>query len=149
LKFSVILLALAGLIGYASSSKAPAQESEAAKSLDIPAGRGLVYLCRTGKAIGAGNSIEVKVNGQPAGGTGPSMFFRWALKPGSYNFYSSTSESSATVALQVEAGKVYFVEQIARLGVNSGRVSMNEVDQQKGESMIQSMQLLVSAYSPE
>jgi hypothetical protein len=74
-----------------------------------------VYLYRTGKAVGAAGTIEVKVNGQAAGGTGPSTFFRWELKPGTYTFYSITGEASATVALQVEVGKVYFIEQSARI----------------------------------
>jgi hypothetical protein len=49
----------------------------------------------------------------------------------------------------VEAGKVYFIEQSARLGFDSGRVNMKEVDEEKGKSMVRNMKLLVSAYVPE
>lgn len=144
-----LIFALAALAGCAKTSKAPAMDSEAAKSFEAPADRGVVYLYRTGKAIGAAGTIEVKVNGQAAGGTGPSTFFRWELKPETYTFYSITGEASATVALQVEPGKVYFIEQSARMGISSGRVNMKEVDTKKGKSMVTNMKLLVSAYVPD
>jgi len=144
-----LIVALAALAGCAKTSKAPTEESEAAKSFVAPADRGVVFLYRTGKTVGAAGTIEVKVNGQTAGGTGPSTFFRWELKPGSYTFYSITGEASATVALQVEAGQIYFIEQSARMGISSGRVNMKEVDAQKGQSMVANMKLLVSAYVPE
>ena len=144
-----VLFFVVALAGCAKTSKAPAEVSDAAKSFEAPADRGLVFLYRTGKAVGAGNAIEVKVNGVTAGGTGPSTFFRWELKPGPYTFHSSTKEASATVSLEVKAGKTYFIEQNARLGFDSGRVNMKEVDEEKGMSMVRTMELLVSAYVPD
>lgn len=142
-------LVIATLAGCAKTSKAPAGASDAAKSFAAPADKGLVFLYRTGKFVGSANAIEVKVNGQTAGGTGPGTFFRWELKPGAYTFHSSTTEASATVALDVQAGQVYFIEQSARLGFDSGRVNMVEVDAGKGEAEVMGKKLLVSAYVPE
>lgn len=144
-----LLIAIVALSGCAKTSKAPAEQHEAAMAFEVPDDRGVVYLYRSGKAIGAAGTIEVKVNGQTAGGTGPSTFFRWELKPGSYTFYSITGEASATVALEVDAGQIYFIQQDARMGLNSGRVNMKEVDEKTGMGYVQNMKMLVSAYVPE
>lgn len=146
----IMLLAAALLVAAcANVSKAPAESSEAAKSYQAPADRGSVYLYRTGRAVGAAGQLSVKVNGMDAGGTGPGSFFKWDLKPGTYTFLSSTAESSATVQLEVKAGEVYFIRQDARLGLGSGRVTMNEVDAKKGMDEVKSCKLLVSSYIPE
>jgi hypothetical protein len=54
----------------ASTSKAPSEASDAAKSFEAVEDRGVVYLYRKGKAVGAGVSTQIKVNGFDAGGTG-------------------------------------------------------------------------------
>jgi len=137
------------LTSCASVSKAPSEHSEAAKAFEAPAGRGVVYLYRKGRAVGAALSTQIKINGQDAGGTGPGTFFRWELRPGAYTFLASTSESSATVELQVEAGKLYFIEQREKLGLQQGRVSLNIEDGQTGSSAVSGLSLLVSAYIPD
>ena len=139
----------ATLSGCATTSTASIEESEAAKSFEAPADRGTVFLYRTGRAVGAASAIEVQVNGQAAGGTGPGTFFRWDLKPGTHSFYSRSGESSATIALTVEAGSIYYIQQDARLGLDQGRVTMKEVDAATGMNAIMSMKMLVSAYVPE
>jgi hypothetical protein len=147
---SLLLIASSAVLGgCASSSTVSVEESEAAKSFEAPEDRGVVFLYRTGRALGAANAIEVQVNGQAAGGTGPGTFFRWELKPGTHTFYSRTGESSATVAIDVQAGNVYFIQQDARLGLEQGRVSLKEVDAATGKDAIKSMKMLVSAYVPE
>jgi hypothetical protein len=146
---SLVLIASTIFAGCASTSTLSLEESEAAKSFEAPEDRGVVFLYRTGRALGAANAIEVEVNGQAAGGTGPGTFFRWDLKPGTHSFYSRTGESSATVAIDVKAGQVYFIQQDARLGLEQGRVTLREVDAATGQDAIKSMKMLVSAYVPE
>ena len=133
----------------ASTSKAPESKSNEAKTFEAPVDRGTVFLYRTGRAVGAAGQLNVKVNSLDAGGTGPGTFFRWDLKPGIYTFSSSTGESSAVIQLDVKAGQVYFVRQDARMGIDSGRVTMKEVDENKGESEVKNCKLLVSAYVPD
>ena len=70
----------AALIGCATTSTVSVEESEAAKSFEPLPDRGTVFLYRSGRAVGAASSIEVRVNTQTAGGTGPGTFFRWDLK---------------------------------------------------------------------
>lgn len=154
MKFKIVLylniFALLPLIfSCASTSKATSDKSEEAKTFSISDDRGTVFLYRTGRAVGAAGQLGVQVNSKDAGGTGPGTFFRWDLKPGTYTFSSSTGESSAVVQLEVSAGKMYFLRQDARIGLNNGRVTMQEVDSKKGESEIKNCKLLVSSYVPE
>ena len=91
----------------------------------------------------------VKINSVDAGGTGPGTFFKWDLKPGTYTFSSSTGESSAVVQIDVKAGQVIFIRQDARMGIDNGRVTLKEVDTNKGQKEVTSCKLLVSSYIPE
>ena len=142
LAFSAILF----VNSCASTSKAGDDQSAEAKKFEKPNDKGVVYLYRTGRAVGAAGSIEAKVNGIDAGGTGPGTFFRWELSPGTYSFSSSTSESSAVVEVDVKANEHYFIRQDARLGISSGRVTMVIQDESTGMSAVKNCQLLVSAY---
>jgi len=142
LAFSAILFANS----CASTSKAGKDQSAQAKKFEIPSNKGVVYLYRTGRAVGAAGSLQVKINGIDAGGTGPGTFFRWELTPGTYSFSTSTSESSAVIEVEVEANEHYFLRQDARLGISSGRVTMVIQDESTGMSAVKNCQLLVSAY---
>lgn len=144
LLFSVLIVG-----GCASVSKAPSEQSKEAKSFTPPAGRGSVYLYRTGRMVGAAGQLSVKVNGKEAGGTGPGTFFKWDFTPGMYTFLSSTSESSATAQVEVTAGKVYFLRQDARMGISSGRVTIKKMDEHKGMKEVQDCKLLISSYVPD
>ena len=148
LNFILISVGLLSL-GCASTSKASAESSQEAKSFGTAEGKGTVYLYRTGRVVGAAGQLTVRVNGNVAGGTGPGTFFKWDLKPGTYTFTSTTGESSAVVQLNVIAGQVYYVRQDARIGLDTGRVSMKEVDSKKGQKEVSGCKLLVSAYVPE
>lgn len=149
LHFLLVISILILSYGCASTSKAPGEKSEKAKSFEAPENKGSVFLYRTGRAVGAAGQLSVKVNGKDAGGTGPGTFFRWDLSPGTYTFLSSTEESSAVVQLEVKSGEVYFIRQDARMGVSNGRVTMKEVDSSKGINEVKSCKLLVSSYIPD
>ena len=147
--FCLLVLIVPVVFGCAGTSNAPAEDMEAAMLFEAVDDKGVVYLYRLGRMVAAANVSIVKVNSLEAGGTGPGTFFRWELKPGTYSFSASTGESSKTVQLQVEAGKLYFIEQNIRMGINEGRVQLKEVDEATGKKNIQGKKLLVSAYIPE
>ena len=149
LQLMTVVFTIFMAVSCASTSKAPQTHSDEAKTFNAPADRGRVYLYRTGRVVGAAVQHSVKINGKDAGGTGPGTFFKWDLKPGTYTFRSATGESSAVVQLEVEAGKVYFLRQDARLGIDKGRVTLKEVSRHKGENEIKDCKLLVSSYLPE
>jgi hypothetical protein len=136
------------LIAYscASTSKATDDKSTAAKEFKKHPSKGIVYLYRPGRFVGAAASSQIKINGTDAGGTGPGTFFRWELTPGTYAFSAFTTESSTVIEVDVEANQHYFIRQDERLGLSSGRITMVLQDEAKGMKGVESCKLLVSAY---
>ncbi len=130
----------------ASTSKAPEIKSNEAKEFKTVHDKGVVYLYRPGRAVGAATQTQIKVNGSDAGGTGPGTFFKWELEPDTYTFSCYTPESSAVVELDVKPGKQYFLRQDTRLGVGSGRVTLKEVDEKTGKEAVKGYKLLHSTY---
>jgi hypothetical protein len=149
LSFALLLIALPALFSCASTSKAPAELDAAAKSYSAPADKGVVYLYRLGRAVGAATTTQIRVNSVDAGGTGPGTFFTWELKPGRYTFSANTTESSQTIQLEVEAGKVYFIEQIERIGLAGGRIQLEQRDEATGKKNVSKLKMIVSSYVPE
>ena len=130
----------------ASTSKASGEKSTAAKQFETHPEKGVVYLYRPGRAVGAAASSQIKINGIDAGGTGPGTFFRWELTPGTYAFSAFTTESSTVIEVDVKANEHYFIRQDERLGLSSGRVTMVVQDEATGMSGVNNCKLLVSAY---
>ena len=135
------------IISCASTSTASIEKDEKAKSFETISNKGVVYLYRPGRALGAAGQTQVKINGLDAGGTGPGTFFRWELTPAEYVFSCKTPESSAAVELNVESGKLYFLMQNEHLGVSSGRVSLKEVNEKEGMKAVNNSKLLISTYT--
>ncbi len=146
---ALIAVAIFMFSGCASTSGASTEKSEVAKQFKKVEDKGVVYLYRPGRAVGAAVSSQIKVNGQNAGGTGPGTFFRWELKPGTYVFSAASTESSAAVELDVKAGEHYFLMQNEHIGLSSGRVSLKEVDEPTGMKAVKGSKLLVSTYVPD
>ena len=140
------LLAILMVNSCASTSKATEDSSQAAKQFEKHPEKGVVYLYRPGRAVGAAASSQIKINGIDAGGTGPGTFFRWELTPGNYAFSAFTTESSAVVEVDVKAGEHYFIRQDERLGISSGRVTVVIQDEATGKAGVNNCKLLVSAY---
>lgn len=143
----IILLAFL-LANCAGVSKASEENSAAAKTFEPVSDKGVVFLYRPGKFVASAVQTPIKVNGQDAGGTGPGTFFRWELPPGTYTFLASTQGTSRVVELNVTAGKVYYIEQDEKIGVQDTRVTMKEVDARKAQGVIKRGNLLVSAWKP-
>ena len=135
-------------VACANVSTAPTESDTAAKNFEPAEGQGAVYLYRPARAMGAAMQMQVTVNGDFAGGTGPGTYFRFDLPPGLYTFMSSSPESSATKQLQVEDGQIYFIEQRTQIGLQSARVTMRQVDTATGMAGVRAARLLVSGYRP-
>ena len=142
----LVLMGLLYLSSCASTTKATEDRSAEAKKFEKHPEKGVVYLYRPGRAVGAAASTQIRINGVDAGGTGPGTFFRWELDPGTYAFSAFTTESSRVVELEVKANEHYFIRQDERLGLNSGRVTMVIQDEATGMAGVKNCKLLVSAY---
>lgn len=145
LGLSIVLLMFV-FTSCASTSKATSDKDEAAKEFNTNTDKGIVYLYRPGRMVGAAGQTQIKINGQDAGGSGPGTYFRWELEPGTYTFSCYTSESSAVVELDVKPNKLYFLRQDTRIGINSGRVTLKEVDESTGKDAVKGYKLLISTY---
>ena len=112
--------------------------------------KGIVYLYRPGKAVGAALKTQIRVNGQEAGGTSNNSYFKWELEPGRYTFSSYTRESSPVVEIQVEANQHYFIKQEEKLGLTEGgRVTLKQEDEKKGMKAVKKCKKkLISTYQP-
>ncbi len=130
----------------AATAKSSSEKDQAAKEFITNIDKGIIYLYRPGRAVGAGVQTQIKINGLDAGGTGPSTYFKWDLDPGSYVFSCYTSESSAAVELEVKANELYFLRQDTRLGLSSGRVTLKEVDESTGKAAVKKYKLLISTF---
>ncbi len=148
--FVIVSLAIAATVyGCASTSKADTDKSDAAKQFEVPEGKGVVYMYRRGRAFGAAVQYQVKIDGMDAGGSGPGTFFRWELNPGTYTFASNSSESSAVIELDVEAGEMYFIEQNGKIGLNDARMKLDLRSDKEGIREVKGCKLLVSSYNPK
>ena len=146
LVFITVLVISLMTISCASTSKATEDKSTAAKQFEKNPEKGVVYVYRPGRAVGAAAQSQIRINGIDAGGTGPGTFFRWELSPGTYAFSAFTTESSAIIEIEVEANEHYFIRQDERIGLASGRVTMVVQDEATGMAGVNSCKLLVSAY---
>ncbi len=146
--YIILALLLPIFIACAGTSKASQEKSDEAKQFSKLADKGIVYLYRPGRAVGAATQTQIKVNGLDAGGTGPGTFFKWELTPGTYTFSCYTNESSAVVELNVKANNHYFLRQDTRLGLTSGgRVTLKEENESTGIKNIAGYKLLLSTYN--
>ena len=59
------------------------------------------------------------------------------------------SISSVATDKKIKTGGIYFLRQDARIGLDSGRVTLVEVDDRKGKNEVKNCKLLVSAYVPD
>lgn len=148
--FVAVSVALASVVmSCASTSKADSDKSESAKQFEVPAGKGVVYMYRRGRAYGAAVQYQVKIDGIEAGGSGPGTFFRWEMNPGKYTFASNSSESSAVIELDVEAGNMYFIEQNGKIGLSDSRMKLDQRSEKEGMREVKGCKLLVSSYNPK
>lgn len=133
-------------ISCASTSKATEEKSTSAKKFEKHPEKGVVYLYRPGRAVGAAVSTQIRVNGLDAGGTGPGTFLRWELTPDIYTFSCFSSESSAVVEIDVKEDEHYFLRQDERIGIAGGRVTLVEQNESTGMEAVNKCKLLVSSY---
>jgi len=109
--------------------------------------KGIVYLYRVGRAVGAIVKTQIKIDGKDAGGLGNNSYFEWDLEPGSYIFTCFTKESSPAIEIDVKPNEKYYIRQDQRIGLtNGGRVTLKEVSESKGLQEMRKAKKLISSY---
>lgn len=85
----------------------PSQKEIADKKMEPVAGKAVVYIVQN--AIGT-YQAGLLLDGKDRIVTWPDTYYRWETSPGAHSIRSSEPNLSARIQLQLEAGKVYFVE---------------------------------------
>jgi pyruvate/2-oxoglutarate dehydrogenase complex dihydrolipoamide acyltransferase (E2) component len=96
-----------------------------------PAEKGLVYVVRPSDS---GSRIQTRlgVNGMWVGANNGNNYFFVTLDPGLYYFCSQGQDRSA-LALNVERGKTYYLQQTVTTGMTRSRSSLDIVTDQLGQ----------------
>ena len=136
--------------GCTKSAKVPVTTGNETMQFTAPEGKGAVYLYRSSKALLPEQQFKIRINGRDAGKCGPGAYFKLELKPGTYTITSSSTESTATVRIEVETGRLYFYKQVVRMGLaKGGRIFIEEVDMVEAKKEISGLKQLANAYSPD
>jgi pyruvate/2-oxoglutarate dehydrogenase complex dihydrolipoamide acyltransferase (E2) component len=96
-----------------------------------PADKALVYVVRP---TNSGSRIQTRlgINGMWVGANNGNNYFFVTLDPGLYYFCSQGQDRSA-LALNVEAGKTYYLQQTVTTGMTRSRSSLDIVTDQSGQ----------------
>ena len=98
---------------------------------DAPADKALVYVVRPTMM---GNKIQTKlaVDGHWVGVNRGDNYFFFTLDPGTH-YFCSQAENRSVLAMKVEAGKTYYLQQKITMGFMKARNKLVEVEPAKGK----------------
>lgn len=110
-----------------------------AKTFSTEAGKAHIYLYRH-ETYGAAIRMPVSLDGRIAGDTGPKTYFLWRVSPGKHEIASHT-ENTATLTIDAEAGRNYYVWQEVKMGMWAARSQLHEVDAERGQKDVNQCKL--------
>jgi hypothetical protein len=144
LLLSFIILALNTFLlnAHAEVPLAKPREDRQAKQASPPAGHALIYIFRD-EDPAAEATVPVMLDGHRIGETGPRTFMLATVTPGMH-FVISGDKIIATLRLQCEPGKTYFISQRALIGVYPVRTELYEVDGVVGRKAIDQSRLVAT-----
>ena len=121
----VFFVTLALLVAACAQIQIPESPQEIeAKKMKPVAGKAVVYIAQNALS---NYSAGLRFDDGTQITTGPGTFYRWVTTPGTHTIKSSEGNLSASIKLQVEAGKIYFVQH----SVSGVRGSTTDADLQK------------------
>jgi hypothetical protein len=139
--FAVALLACACA---ATVQRAPQAADEHAKRFAPAPGHANLYIYRPDQFTLSAQAYNVNINGNAFGSTGAGTYlFAELSAPGTYTI-DSQSEVPAPVVLQVEPNKNYFFRQDVAFGTNTGRSTLQPVDEATGREGVGATERLVT-----
>ncbi|HWM42282.1 MAG TPA: DUF2846 domain-containing protein [Burkholderiales bacterium] len=131
----VAVTALAAVVlasGCASVPMASQEMDTAAKSYAVKPGTANIYVYRN-EQMGAAIKMPVALNGKLVGDTGAKTYLLLQVPPGKHQLVSKT-ENDATLAVNAEAGRNYFVWQEVKMGMMVARSQLHLVDEPTGKA---------------
>jgi hypothetical protein len=137
-----LLIATMALVGCANVPKGTVQQDLAAKQFTPQAETASLYIYRD-EIFGAAVPMTVTVNNQHIGQSGPKSYFYLNVAPGQYNI-ESVAENTASVTLDVEAAKNYFVWQEVKMGFAVARTHLTHMDEVAGRKGVMASEILAT-----
>ena len=138
-------LIVAALLAGCSQLPPSPQDIEAKKFESIP-GKAAIYVVRDPQSVGLGAQLWLDQGAQILMYQG--NYHRWIVDPGSHTI-AAIGVSSASITIQAQAGKIYFVhfrvEGNMRYGVSNSALSM--MDDQAGRALVRQAMLVAPAPS--
>ena len=98
---------------------------------DAPKDKALLYVIRPTMM---GNKIQTRlgVDGKWVGVNRGDNYFFLTLPPGEH-YFCSQAENRSVMAMKVEAGKTYYLQQKIRMGFMKARTRLDAVDEKEGK----------------
>lgn len=128
------------LSGCASVPMASKDEDAKAKTFSTAADKANVYIYRN-ENMGAAIKMPVLIDGRSVGDTAANTYILKALEPGKHTLVSKT-ENDATLDINTEAGKNYFIWQEVKMGAFAARSALHQVDEAKGKAGVKECELV-------
>lgn len=143
----VLFLLALFLVGCNPVSKASPDDDRYAKELTAPADKALVYVVLPTNLVGYADKMKVRCNGKYLGATGGKRFIYAILDPGSYVFVSE-AENKSELAIVLEAGKTYYLEQKVKMGILKARNSLERLSDTEGKEKLSKCSLSADMVAP-
>lgn len=108
---------------------------------DAPTDKALIYVLRP-TMIGYKIHSKFAVNGDWLGVNRGNTYFFLTLEPGEH-FFCSESENQSYLALNLEAGKTYYLQQKVKAGIWKARTELVVMDENTGKKKLNDVNLSV------
>ncbi|HXH64023.1 MAG TPA: DUF2846 domain-containing protein [Mariprofundaceae bacterium] len=139
----ILVVALLSLLGgCATVPMASLDKDNQAKTFQAPPQASRIYIYRN-ENMGGAIPMAVSVDGKTVGQTGPKTYFMLDVAPGKHRIESLT-ENVASLTLNTEQGKSYYVWQEVKMGLWSARSALHEVSAAQGQKGVMECKLAQS-----
>ena len=143
LLFSIFFLMCIMAVGCATMNtvkELPPDVDSKVKSMQPPAGKGLVYVVRPtslGKPFGG----TITANNEYIGTTQGKMYVYAVLPPSEYLFKVTGHDTDSEITVNIEAGNTYYIYQSIYPAVFKGATSLKLVGEEDGRAALEKCRL--------
>jgi hypothetical protein len=141
----IAVSAMLFLHGCASVPMGDATKDAQLKHFVAPQQVAGLYVYRN-ERVGAAVKMEVEVDGKLIGTTAAKTYLYTTLEPGQHTIVSK-AENDATLTLDVQAGKLYYIWQEVKMGFLFARNKLHLMDAQNGRDGV--LETKLAAPAPE
>ncbi len=126
--------------GCASVPMASPEQDSKAKQFSTTGGKANIYIYRD-ETMGSAIKMPLLIDGMSVGDTVAHSYVLKEVSPGSHTIVSKT-ENDATLNVNAQAGKNYFVWQEVKMGMMTAGSALHEVDAAKGQAAVKECKLV-------